>query len=60
MQTGRQTLSTIEGTIGKLHEEESRIDGALRSAADHQEQLRKDRGEALRELARVKLGEMAA
>jgi hypothetical protein len=60
MQTGRQTLATIEGTIDKLHEEESRIDGALRSAADHQEQLRKDRGEALRELARVKLGEMAA
>ena len=60
MQTGRQTLSTIEGMIGKLHEEESRIDGALRSAADHLEQLRKDRGEALRELARVKLGEMAA
>lgn len=60
MQTGRQTLSTIEATIGKLHDEETRIDGALRSSLSQQEQLRSQRGEALRELARVKLGELAA
>lgn len=60
MWTGRQTLGSIEGTIANLRGEESQLDGALRSAVAEAERLRKDRIGALRELARVKLGEMAA
>jgi chromosome segregation ATPase len=60
MWTGRETLSSIESAIAKLHGEESQLDGALRSAVGDAERLRKERGDALRELARVKLDEMAA
>ncbi len=60
MWTGRQTLGSIESAIAKLHREESQLDAALRSAVGESERLRKERGEALRELARVKLDEMAA
>jgi hypothetical protein len=60
MWTGRQTLGSIESTIAKLHREEGQLDTALRSAVGETERLRKERGEALRELARVKLDEMAA
>jgi chromosome segregation ATPase len=60
MWTGRQALGSIESAIVKLHREESQLDAALRSAVGESERLRKERGEALRELARVKLDEMAA
>ena len=60
MWTGRQTLASIESAIAKLHGEESQLDGALRSAVGDAERLRKERSEALRELARIKLDEMAA
>lgn len=60
MWTGRQTLSSIEGALAKLHGEENQLDGALRSAVADAERLRKERGDALRELARIKLDEMAA
>lgn len=60
MWTGRQTLSEIETTIAKLHRDESDLDGALASATAEAERLRKERGEAFRELARVKLAEMEA
>jgi hypothetical protein len=60
MWTGRQTLGSIESAIVKLHREESQLDAALRSAVGESERLRKERAEALRELARVKLDEMAA
>ena len=60
MWTGRQTLASIEGAIANLRREETQLDAALRSAGDEAERLRKERGEALRELARVKLDEMAA
>jgi len=60
MRTGRETLGSIESTIAKLHREEGELDEALRSAVAETERLRKERGEALRELARVKLDEMAA
>jgi hypothetical protein len=60
MRTGRQTLASIEGAIANLRSEEGQLDAALRSAVDEAERLRKERGEALRELARVKLDEMAA
>ena len=60
MWTGRQTLASIEGAIANLRREEGQLDAALRSAVDEAERLRKERGEALRELARIKLDEMAA
>jgi hypothetical protein len=60
MWTGRQTLGSIEGAIANLRGEESQLDGALRSAVAEAERLRKDRADALRELARVKLDEMVA
>jgi chromosome segregation ATPase len=60
MWTGRQTLSSIEDAISKLHGEEGQLDQALRSAVDDADRLRKERGEALRELARIKLDEMTA
>ncbi len=60
MWTGRQTLASIESAITNLRQEESQLDAALRSAGDEAARLRKERGEALRELARIKLDEMAA
>jgi len=60
MWTGRETLGSIEGAIGKLYREESQLDASLKSAVADTERLRKERAEALRELARVKLDEMAA
>jgi regulator of replication initiation timing len=60
MWTGRETLSSIEGAISKLYREETQLDGSLKSAVAETERLRKERAEALRELARVKLDEMAA
>jgi hypothetical protein len=60
MWTGRQTLSSIESAIAKLHGEEGQLDGALRSAVGDAERLRKERGDALRELARIKLDAMTA
>ena len=60
MWTGRETLRSIESAIGKLYREETELDRALRSAIAEAERLRKERAETLRELARVKLDEMAA
>ncbi|HEY1244620.1 MAG TPA: hypothetical protein VGF29_07280, partial [Hyphomicrobiaceae bacterium] len=60
MLTGRETLGSIESAIGKLYREESQLDASLRSAVAETERLRKERVGTLRELARVKLDEMAA
>ena len=60
MWTGRQTLGSIEGAIGKLYREENQLDTSLKSAVAEAERLRRERAETLRELARVKLDEMAA
>lgn len=60
MWTGRQTLASIESAIADIHREEGQLDQALRSAVGEAERLRKERSESLRELARVKLDEMAA
>jgi regulator of replication initiation timing len=60
MWTGRETLGSIESAIGKLYREETQLDGSLKSAVAETERLRKERAESLRELARVKLDEMAA
>lgn len=60
MKTGRQTLGTIEETLGDLHAQETQLDAALASAGQKAEELRQQRAAALRELARVKLDEMTA
>jgi hypothetical protein len=60
MWTGRETLGSIESAIGKLYREESELDDALDSAVAEAQRLRKERAETLRELARVKLDDMAA
>jgi regulator of replication initiation timing len=60
MWTGRETLGSIETAISKLYREESQLDGSLKSAVAEADRLRKERAEVLRELARVKLDEMAA
>jgi len=60
MWTGRQTLSSIDAAISKLQGEESQLDKSLQSATSEAERLRKERNDALRELARVKLDEIAA
>ena len=60
MWTGRQTLGSIESKIAQLHGEESQLDRSLRSAVSDIEQLRKDRSQGLRELARIKLDELTA
>ena len=60
MWTGRETLASIESAIADLRGEESQLDAAMRSAGEEAARLRKERGEALRELARIKLDEMAA
>src|SRR5688572_33210756 len=60
MWTGRQTLASIERAIADLNGEEGQLDQTLRSAVGEAERLRKEQSEAFRELARVKLDEMAA
>src|SRR5262245_29426055 len=60
MWTGRQTLTSIESAIAKLHRDEGQLDAALRSAVSDADRLRKERSEGLRELARIKLDEMTA
>jgi hypothetical protein len=60
MWTGRQTLTNIDGAIARLHHDESGLDGALRGAMAEVERLRGEQGKALRELARVKLDELAS
>lgn len=60
MWTGRQTLASIERSIANIHGEEGQLDQTLRSAAEEAERLRKERSEAFRELARVKLDQMTA
>lgn len=60
MRTGRQTLGSIEETIARLRSEEERAASSLRAILDGETRLQTERTEALRDLARVKLDEMAA
>jgi hypothetical protein len=60
MWTGRETLASIEGAIGKLYGEQGELDQTLRSALDESGRLRAQRSDSLRELARIKLDEMTA
>ena len=59
MWSGRDTLGSINQAISKLHREESSLDRALQSAMAEGERLRQERGRLMRELARVKLDEIA-
>ncbi len=60
MWSGRQTLERIEGAVAKLHRDETALDQALTSATSDAERLRRQRGDAFRELARIKLDEIMA
>lgn len=60
MWSGRQTLASIDSAISRLHGEESTLDRATQQAMAELERLRQERGKALRELARLKLDELAA
>jgi hypothetical protein len=60
MWTGRQTLASIEQTIARLAEQEGDVDRQLRTLLADATRLRETRSGALRELARVKLDEIAA
>ena len=60
MWTGRQTLHEIETALAKVRRDENQLDSVLASATGKAEQLRRDRADTLKELARVKLDEMAA
>lgn len=60
MWSGRETLSSIDGAIARLHGEESGLDRAIQAAMGEADRLRDERGKTLRELARVKLDEIAA
>jgi regulator of replication initiation timing len=60
MLTGRQTLASIEDAISKLHLQQGQLEQALQSAVSETERLRAERSANLRELARIKLDEMAA
>ncbi len=60
MWTGRQTLTNIDGAIARLHRDESGLDSAMQGALAEVERLRGERGKALRELAKVKLDELAS
>jgi chromosome segregation ATPase len=60
MWTGRQTLEQLDGVIAKLHRQETELDSALASATAEAERVRRERTDAFRELARVKLDEITA
>jgi prefoldin subunit 5 len=60
MWTGRQALSNIDHAIAALHRDESGLDSALQGAMAEVGRLREERGRALRELAKVKLDELAS
>jgi len=60
MWTGRQAFERIENAIVGLHRQETELDSALASAAADAERLRRERSDAFRELARIKLDEITA
>lgn len=59
MQSGRETLSSIDAAIAQVHRQESDLDRAIQSAMAEAERLSAERGKALRALARVKLDEIS-
>jgi hypothetical protein len=59
MWTGRKALLELDGAVARLHGEEGGLDRAIQSAMQAIEEGRSQRNAALRELARVKLDELA-
>jgi len=55
MFTGRDALVSIEQAISRTRNEESRLDGALRSAMEEAARLRREEAESFRTVAQVKL-----
>ena len=55
MFTGRDALVSIEQAISRTRNEESRLDGALRSAMEEAARLRREEAEGFRTVAQVKL-----
>jgi hypothetical protein len=55
MFTGRDALVSIEQAISRTRNEESRLDGALRSAMEEVARLRREEAEAFRTIAQIKL-----
>jgi hypothetical protein len=55
MFTGRDALVSIEQAISRTRNEESRLDGALRSAMEQAARLRRDEAEGFRTVAQVRL-----
>ena len=55
MLTGRDALMSIEQAISRTRNEESRLDGALRSAMEEAARLRREEAEGFRTVAQVKL-----
>ena len=58
MLTGRDALVSIEQAISRTRSEESRLDGALRSAMEEAARLRREEAEGFRAVAQVKLDAM--
>ena len=55
MLTGRDALISIEQAISRTRNEESRLDGALRSAMEEAARLRREEAEGFRTVAQLKL-----
>jgi hypothetical protein len=55
MFTGRDALVSIEQAISRTRNEESRLDGALRSAMEEAARLRREEAEGFRTIAQIKL-----
>ena len=55
MLTGRDALMSIEQAISRTRNEESRLDGALRSAMEEAARLRREEAEGFRTVGQVKL-----
>ncbi len=58
MLTGREALVSIEQAISRTRNEESRLDGALRSAMEEAARLRREEAAGFRSIAAVKLDAM--
>lgn len=59
MISGRQALATVEQTIARARDAETRLATALQSAQEEAVRLRTSRMDAFRELARLKLDDLA-
>ena len=58
--SAREALRSIESAIGNTRRDEDRLTEMLRTATDDAARLRKDKAEALKSLARIRLDHLAA